>query len=189
MGQEDLSAYNVIAAFPEEAAARRAVYKLHEEGFDAKRISYLGSAAQERSEDQGSDHPGTPAGTATEEVPPETAKSVAGGGAAGATVGGAAGFFAGLAAIGIPGAGPLIGAGVWAALAGGATAGAVAGGVGGGIVKMWELHYKDSVASGGALVGAHSDDQAEVHRAAQLLAAEHPTRVDHIDPEGNILDE
>lgn len=189
MEPQDLSTYNVIAVFPNEEAGRGAVAALHDADVDSTHISYLGARPEARSEDleaperEGAEPP------SAEEVHKEVPKRAAGTAAAGAGAGGAAGFLAGLAAVGIPGAGPLVGAGVWAAAAGGAAAGGVAGGVAGGITKMWELHYKDAVANGGALVGVHSDDQKEVHQAAEILRGTRPQRIDHLDREGNLLDE
>lgn len=189
MERQELSPYNVIAVFPDEEAARNAVAALHDAGVDATGISYLGGRAEARSEDLEAPERGDTEPPSAEEVHVEVPKRAAGTAAAGAGAGGAAGFLAGLVAVGLPGAGPLIGAGVWAAAAGGAAAGGVAGGVAGGITKMWEMHYKDAVASGGALVGAHSEDQKEVHEASEILLAARPQRVDHLDQKGNLLHE
>jgi hypothetical protein len=189
MDQEDLSTYNIIATFPDEDVARDAVHRLHDAGVDSKSISYLGARAVERAQDLDAPEEGDSAPPDTEEVHTEVPKRAGATAAAGAGAGGAAGFLAGLIAVGIPGAGPLIGAGVWAATAGGATAGAVAGGMTGGITKMWELHYKDAVGSGGALVGVHSEDQREVHQASKILLKQRPQRLDHLDKDGNLLHE
>lgn len=188
MEQHDLSTYNVIATFPDEEAARKAVHSLHEAGIDSERISYLGARAVERAQDLDAPDEEDSSPPNAEELHTEVPKRAGATAAAGAGAGGAAGFLAGLAAVGIPGAGPLVGAGVWAATAGGAAAGGVAGGVAGGITKMWEMHYKDAVANGGALVGIHSEDQAEVQRGAEVLLAERPQRLDHLDQEGNLRD-
>lgn len=189
MDEQDLAQFNVIATFADEDAARAAVTKLHDEGVDSRSISYLGARAEERAEDVDAPEEDASSAPSTEEVHEEVPKRAAGTAAAGAGAGGAAGFLAGLATVGIPGAGPLVGAGVLAAAAGGAAAGGVAGGVAGGITKMWELHYKDALASGGALVGVHSEDQRTVHVAAEALLQGRPQRIDHLDGDGNLLDE
>lgn len=189
MDEIELERHNVIATFPDGDAARAAVERLHEEGVDGQRISFL-EPAPGASEETGEGEQ-LASGTSTEEVPKDVPLQAGGRAAAGAAGGGAAGFLAGLVAFGIPGAGPVLGAGVWAATAAGATAGGVAGGVSGGITKMWELHYRDAVMNGSALVGVHSDDSQEVHKASVLLAesSPQPVRVDNIDAEGNLLDE
>jgi hypothetical protein len=179
MSEQTLAEYNVIAAFDDEDRARDAVAGLHELGIDATNISYLGADASAR---RGVD------AASVEEVPEKVGKRVAGAGIAGGAAGGAAGFLAGLVTVGIPGAGPLIGAGAWAATAYGAAAGSTVGGVAGGITKMFDLHYKDHVAGGGALVGVHSGDKREVAQAGQILTDHEPSRIDHIDREGRIKD-
>lgn len=189
MESPDLSEYNVIGVFPDEERARATVASLHDAGIDAARISYLGARAESRSEDLESPEREDEEPPSAEELHKEVPKRAAATAAAGAGAGGAAGFLAGLVAVGLPGAGPLVGAGVWAAAAGGAAAGGAAGGVAGGITKMWEMHYRDAVASGGALVGIHSKDHKEVHEAAEILLGARPQRVDHLDRGGNLLDE
>ena len=185
MPDQALADYNVIAAFEDEDRAREAVAGLHELGIDSQKLSYLGSQASARREDVDAEAQDPPT---TSEVPREVGKRTLGAGAAGGAVGGAAGFLTGLVAVGIPGAGPLVGAGVWAATAYGVAAGSTAGGVAGGISKMFDMHYKDHVAGGGALVGVHSEDKREVAQAGQILAEHRPTRVDVVDPEGRIQD-
>lgn len=190
MQDMQLARHNVIATFPNADAARSAVEKLHEHDIDAERISFLAPDPGESAEHKGKGDDLAP-GTSTEEIHAEVPKRAGGTAAAGAAGGGAAGLLAGLVAFGIPGAGPVLGAGVWAATAAGATAGGVAGGVSGGITKMWELHFRDAVMNGAALVGVHSHDRQEVHKASVLLAeaTPQPTRVDNIDEDGNLLDE
>jgi hypothetical protein len=190
MQEIKLAEHNVIATFPDGDAARVAVENLHEQGIDAKDISFLEAAPPEQAEHKGEGDDLAP-GTSTEEVHTKVPARAGAGAAAGAAGGGAAGFLAGLVAFGLPGAGPVLGAGVWAATAAGATAGGVAGGVSGGITKMWELHYRDAVLNGAALVGVHSADRQDVHRASILLAeaSPPPLRVDNLDEDGKLLDE
>jgi hypothetical protein len=183
MTEQTLAEHNVIAAFDDEDRARAAVSALHDQGIDATKLSYLGAQASARRDDGSEGQPPD-----AEEVPTEVGKRAAGAGVAGGAAGGAAGFLAGLVAVGIPGAGPLVGAGVWAATAYGAAAGSTAAGVAGGISRMFDMHYKDHLAGGGALVGVHSDDKQEVAQAGEILANQRPTRVDVVDPEGKIKD-
>lgn len=190
MDDIELAKHNVIATFPSGEGARTAAQRLLDEGIDREHVSFLEPDPAGTAKDQGPEGDLAP-GTSTEEVHTEVPLKAGGSAAAGAAGGGAAGFLAGLVAFGIPGAGPVLGAGVWAATAAGATAGGVAGGVSGGITKMWELHYRDAVMNGSALVGVHSEDRQEVHKASVMLAEAdpQPLRVDNVDNEGNLLDE
>jgi hypothetical protein len=185
MPEQTLADYNVIAVFEDEDRAREAIAGLHDLGIESEKLSYLGAQAEARREEISGDAQDPPT---TTEVPKEVGKQTLGAGVAGGAVGGAAGFLTGLVAVGIPGAGPLVGAGVWAATAYGAAAGSTVGGVSGGISKMFDMHYKDHVAGGGALVGVHSEDKREVAQAGQVLAEHRPARVDVVDPEGKIKD-
>jgi hypothetical protein len=167
--------HNVIATFPEEESARRALEALKAEGIDAKDMSYLSRRNEEAVSQMESRQEAV-------EVSEGVAKDVAAGGAAGTAAGGAAGFIAGAIAFGIPGIGPAVGAGIWAATLGGAAAGATAGGVIGGIKEMWEARYRDAVREGSVLVGVHADDPQEVERAARVLEKEEPARLDSFGP-------
>jgi hypothetical protein len=91
-----------------------------------------------------------------------------------------AGFLAGLAAFAIPGVGPVIGAGVWAATIGGAVAGGSVGGVVAGVRSIdvseaWELTYQ-SVREGHVVAGVHSDEEDEVRKATEALQTVEPSR-------------
>ncbi len=110
--------------------------------------------------------------------------------AAGAALGGGIGFLAGLAAFAIPGVGPVLGTGVWAATAGGAVAGGATGGVVGGVSGVnvgdaWELTYQN-VREGRVTVGVHADDRAVVDRAAGVLEKAGATGIRRFDAEGRI---
>ena len=91
----------------------------------------------------------------------------------GSAVGGIGGLLAGLGAFGIPGIGPVVGAGWLATTVLGAAAGGVAGGLIGALTEagVEERHahvYAEHLRRGGALVTARVED-AEVDAAAAIL--------------------
>lgn len=118
------------------------------------------------------------------------AADVAGAGAGiGAAVGGGAGLLAGLGLMAIPGIGPIVAAGWFAATAAGAVAGAVAGGATGGIVGSLmstgaseeDAHiYAETLRRGGTLLTMRVSDDREAE-AARILA---PFSVKTLDERG-----
>jgi len=98
----------------------------------------------------------------------DAGSDAAAGAGLGAAVGGLGGLLTGLGIMAIPGVGPVVAAGWFAATAAGAAAGAVVGGAAGGIIGALtekginrtdaEL-YAEGVRRGGALVTATVDDQ------------------------------
>ncbi len=109
----------------------------------------------------------------------------------GAAVGGVTGAVASLAAIVIPGIGPIIAAGPLVALLGGATgavvgaaAGAVTGGLAASLIHMGVPaeeagYYAESVRRGGALVTVTTNTDDESERATSILRSHHPVDMDH----------
>jgi hypothetical protein len=177
MSPETFAGHNAVATFEDQDMARGALSKLHDEGLDAAKMSYLSRSeeavvSRAKGESEATD------------MPSEIGKDVAAGGAAGTAGGAATGFLAGAAAFGIPGIGPAVGAGIWATTLGGAAAGATAGGVIGGIRKTWEARYQDAFREGHVLVGFHSDDQGEVELAAHLFRNSGASTVDRLDANG-----
>ncbi len=181
MAEHELGDYNVVATYLDHHTARRAASDLHDEGVDAKKISYLAREA-EQVESMAEAH------EEVEEVPKEVGKKVAAGTAGGAAAGGAAGFLAGAIAFGIPGVGPAVGAGIWISALGGAVAGGTAGGVARGINQMWDARYRDAVAEGRALVGVHSNERDDVARSARILERRRPERLDRFDSKGRFVE-
>ena len=176
--------YNVIAAYPNMDAARKAMDALEAGGIDAVHVSLLGPRAEEAAERADTRE-------RDERVVRHVGKRAGVGAAAGTAAGGIAGLIAGAVAFAIPGVGPVIGAGVWAAIAGGAVAGGAVGGVIGGVSSLdmteaWELTYQ-SVRKGQILVGVHSEDADEADHAAEILRGEDALAVERFDRRGKRL--
>jgi hypothetical protein len=180
--EASFAAYNVTAAYPDMEAAREGVEALERSGVTGSRISLLGRQAEEAAEVRDT----APRDQRTIE---EGMKSTIGGAAAGTGVGAALGFVAGAAAFGIPGVGPAVGAGIWAAVLGGAAAGGGVGFTAGAMARMkqseaWELTLED-VRNGRVIVGAHTDDKEEFDRAVEALEGTSPQTMRQFDADGN----
>ncbi|MFN8556955.1 MAG: hypothetical protein U0531_06250 [Dehalococcoidia bacterium] len=177
---------NVVATFPDLEAARDAITALERAGVDGNRISLLGRQAQEAKTD-----PDTSGRDAR--VSADVAKAGALGTAAGTVGGGLVGLLAGAAAFGIPGIGPVVGIGIWAATAGGAGVGAAIGGLVAGTAALNqsdsnELTYHEPLRAGHALVAVHADDEGTLAQAEQRLRDQGPLRLDHVDANGRRTD-
>lgn len=182
MARERFAAFNVVAAFPDMAAARGAIDALQRRGVDGNNISLLGRAAEEVRNDLSTEE--RDAGVAK-----DVSKSAAIGTAAGVSAGALAGLVGGLVAFGIPGIGPAVGTAIWATTLGGAGVGAAIGGLVGGTSAIstspaWGNTFKESIRAGRVLVGVHADTREEVDSAVQVLRDQHPLQVDYLDPQG-----
>lgn len=146
----------IVGHFPRANEAQDALEQLQSAGFNADDVSYIahdGTGAFARS---GRDRP--------------AAHSRA---AKGASAGGVSGLLLGLAAVAIPGVGPVVAAGPIAAALAGAGIGAATGGMLGalsdmGVPEAEGRYWSDALASGGALVIVRANDDTE-HRAAESL--------------------
>jgi hypothetical protein len=144
-------AKTVVAVFNTYTEAESAVHQLTANGLRAEDISVV---ATDRTRNRGS-------ALAVNET-----ENVSSGAGTGAAVGGAAGLMLGIAALAIPGIGPIVAAGPIAAALTGAGLGAAAGGMIGGLAKIGvpEEHahrYQEVVRRGGTLIAVHaSDDDA-----------------------------
>lgn len=137
----------VSAVFDDRSEAERAVSQLRQAGIDDNKISVIAKSGDD-------DKP-----VATDGAGEEVAKDVIGSAALGA----GAGTLLGIAALAIPGVGPLVAAGAIAssAIPGAALTGAAIGAVTGGIVGMLKDHgvsdddaiyYENSINQGGVFV-------------------------------------
>ncbi len=157
----------VVGLFKGYADADRAVSSLSASNFDH---ANLGMVAQESAIPRSDGNDGL--------VSPETAD----GAGHGAVVGGIAGLLVGVAAMAIPGIGPLFVAGavssVLASTMAGATAGAMTGGVLGMLTELSipeedARFFADGVKSGGVLVTVHTerdDEAADILRASNAVS-------------------
>ena len=159
MSQEN----SVIGVYKNMAAAEEAVRQLDKGGFPIKQISIIGQDLQSEKEVHGFITTG------------DVAKSGAG---TGAWMGGLFGLLIGAAFIWVPGFGPLMAAGPFAAALLGGIEGAVAGAAGGGLLgalagwgvsKQHIVKYEEHLKSGKYLVIAHGS-QAEVEKAKNILS-------------------
>src|SRR5919202_4704448 len=120
-------AQNVVGLFDSLEDARGAVQDLRDAGFAGDAISFVTRDAQgEYARQVGSDH-------ATAE--PEAVEGIDKMGA-GAIIGGIAGLLIGMAAMAIPGIGPVIATGTFATFVGAGMVGAVAGGILGTLIGL-----------------------------------------------------
>lgn len=159
----NLSAQMVIGVFDDTATAQAAVGALEAGGYPHKDISLVmqepGSAPEVSAEETQSD------------------KGIAAGVGAGAVLGG----IAGLAALAIPGVGPLLAAGPLAALLG-AVSGAALGGLLGsftglGIPTEAAKEYEAAVRAGGVVVAAKAADAEDAQRITAVLQQHGPRTV------------
>jgi hypothetical protein len=153
----DLGAINVVGVFDTHEGAEAAVAELQREGFPAEAISVVRRPA------------GTPPEVGAEDT--EAGSGTVAGASVGALVGGAVG----LAALAVPGIGPLLAAGpVAAALSGaltGGALGALAGSmVGLGVPKERAEQYETAVRAGGVLVTVGTPNQVVAGGARETLA-------------------
>lgn len=151
----------LFETFPDAERAQRA---LAEKGIGRNDISviFLNSPGQRAHFPIGGDQYADPG-----------AEEAGAGAAKGAAVGGAAGVALGLAALAIPGIGPVLAAGPLLAALGGGAAGAFTGSLVGAISRLGvpdteAERYHEGVRRGGVLVGVHTDD-AQVGHVAALL--------------------
>jgi hypothetical protein len=181
----DFGPHNVLAVLPDLEAARAAIADLEHAGVEGNTISVLGRAVDEATEPETRRDEGSEADSA---ATGHVARRAGVGAAAGAGAGGVAGLIGGAVMFGIPGIGPAIGAGIWAATLGGAAAGAGVGFAAGGIgaakeSEAWAVTF-EAVENHKVVVGVHSDDAALVERAAEVLREHGPERLEEFDAEG-----
>jgi uncharacterized membrane protein len=150
----------VVALYEDMPTAQQAVEELSNNGFDRAQISLVSQDAEGRYTSQTGDGE-------------STGENIAEGVGVGAAVGGIGGLLVGLAALAIPGVGPIIAAGPLASALIGAGVGAATGGLIGalgesGVPPEQAEYYAEGVRRGGALVTAQVPDES-VDRAISIL--------------------
>lgn len=179
MARTEFGRYNIIAAFADFTAAQRAVEAVKDVGLRADDVSLLGKQGETVvSDDTRTQDPSAVS---------STLKGTVAGAVGGGVLGGVAGFLIGLAALAVPGVGPVITAGVWAAAAGGALFGAQGGGfigamTGASMSKARAEAYHTYLTQGRVLVGVHTDDRAQFDRALGVLVELQPVDLDRFGP-------
>jgi hypothetical protein len=157
----------VSALYDNATDAQNAVRDLVNHGFSRDRINVVASdAAGEYAEYYGQDIPAD-----------DTLEGIA----TGALLGGLGGFVLGLAALAIPGVGPVLAAGPIASALIGAGAGAVTGGLVGALVDLgmdedMAGYYAEGVRRGSILVTANVPDNM-TERATDILARYNPVDI------------
>lgn len=168
-------AQNVIGLFDSLEDARGAVQEFRDAGFPGDAISFVTRDAQgEYARQLGGAQAAAHRDPAVEGVD----KLGAGG-----IVGGIAGLLIGLAAMAIPGVGPVIATGTFATFVGAGMVGAVAGGILGTLIGLGisekDAHvYAEGVRRGGALVMVQVEGADAVERAAGIFRQHHVVDVD-----------
>lgn len=163
-------AKTVVGLMDSPAEAQRVIQELIDCGFERSTIGVMASGRQ------GGDASAATSddGSADQGEPEDRGRSALKGAGAGAALGGIAGLVVGLAALPIPGVGPIIAAGPIAAALAGAGIGAVAGGVVGALTDLGvpehEAHYyAEGVRRGGTLLTVTAANDELADRAARLM--------------------
>lgn len=164
----------IVALYDDFEDARRAVQELAENGFARENISLIANDINESLKD--APHRSV---RGTDPNPNSDVGSLA---SMGVMMGGIAGFLLGLAALALPGIGPVLAAGPIAAALGGAGLGAVAGGILGalvdaGITRSDANIYAEGVRRGGTLITVYAA-WAESDRAAEILNRHNPVNIE-----------
>ncbi len=159
----------ITALFDDKAVARGAVNELVDSGFDSNQISLISQAD--------SNEATTPTTNLHASATTET-KTIVHDAGIGAVVGGAGGLILGLAALAIPGIGPVIAAGPIVAALAGLGVGAATGGLVGAMEDMglsYEQleYYAEGVRRGNTLVTVHADE-ANIDKAQEIIKRHHP---------------
>jgi uncharacterized protein (TIGR02271 family) len=149
----------VVGVFHDRDEARDAIEALKDAGFAAQDISILSPDKQATAD-------------IAEETGTHAGSGAATGAVAGGILGGVGGWLVGIGALAIPGVGPFIAAGAFAAALGGAAIGAGVGAIAGALVGMGipeeeAKYYEGEVKSGRTLVTVRADGRSA--EATQLL--------------------
>jgi hypothetical protein len=177
--------HTIVGIFPTPQIAKTAVGELESSGFSRDQISIVTTETK-----AAAPHLGPVTETGSQEDVGEKA-----------AIGGAAGFILGIAALAIPGVGPILAAGPLAAALTGAAAGAATGGLIGvftneGIPEEAAKRYSKAIGTGRLMVTVHTD-AARVDQAAGILdrsgaidvdePSEHMTGVPRVDESDGLV--
>lgn len=165
----DLGARTVVGVFRDTAAVERAYAEIRSLGVSDADVSVV--------------HQGDAAAPPMGAGETRTGPGMAAGGVAGAVLGG----IIGLAALAVPGAGPILAAGPIAAALSGAVAGGAMGALAGsfaglGIPTEHAKEYEAAVRSGGTFISVKSSDSGMAERITGLLRQHGATKVSSYQP-------
>ena len=177
MAQERPGAFNVVALFRDDSAARAAMEALKRSGVPSSDISLQ----TRRMTDDQPDRPAAPVAEPSSrprdvQVSGRVFKDAGMSMAVGTLIGGLVGFGVGLAIFGL---GTV---GMWISMIVGAVMGSVVGGIQGGIFGAMTEAEKEQ----GVLVGVHAATREEIDRAASTLRGLSPERIDYYDESGGL---
>lgn len=160
--QKSLSGRVVAGVFDRASDADAAARELEQRGWSRDAIGII-AQSEGRAEHRSTDET-------------KATQGAAAGAAAGGALGGAIGLLTGVAALAVPGIGPILAAGPLAAALGGAALGAGMGGLVGsfaglGIPDEDARRYEAAVREGGVFVSARAEDDADADRVRGVLEA------------------
>lgn len=150
-------AKTVVGLFDDRVEARDAVEELLDEGFTRDDISVMSKDAKTQKTSETNVN-------YVEEEGQEQVEDMAKGAGAGAAIGGAGALLLSLAALAVPGIGPVLAAGPLAALIAGAGIGATAGGLISGLTRLGVSedeaeHYAEGIRRGGTLISVNASNE------------------------------
>ena len=158
--------HTIVGFFPSREQAESAVSELVREGFSRDQVSIIAGGPHSAASTTGTAHDTPNLGPIPETGSTEDVGEKA-------AIGGMAGAILGIAALAIPGIGPILAAGPLAMALTGAAAGAATGGLIGvftndGIPEDRAHHYSKAITSGNVMVSVHASQDRVDHAAAVL---------------------
>jgi hypothetical protein len=164
----------IVGLYDDFQDVQNAVQELKENGISGEQISLIANDVNERLRGEAERSM-----RGTDPEPNSDVGSIAG---FGVLMGGIAGFLVGLAALAIPGIGPVLAAGPMVAALGGAGIGAVTGGVLGALVDSGVSRgdadiYAEGVRRGGTLLTVYTSE-TEADRVAEILNRHNPVNIE-----------
>lgn len=164
----------IVGLYDDFADAQEAVRELLDHGFTKDQVSLIANDVNESLR-----HEAQSGLQGVDVNPTGDVGSIAG---VGAMMGGIAGFLLGLAALAIPGIGPVLAAGPLAAALGGAGLGALTGGLLGammdaGVSRSDASAYVEGVRRGGTLLTVYATE-AQADQAAEIMNNHNPVNIE-----------
>ena len=158
--------HTIVGFFPTRAEAETAISELVREGFSRDQVSIIAGGQHSAASTTGTAHDTPNLGPIPETGSTEDVGEKA-------AIGGIAGTILGIAALAIPGVGPILAAGPLAMALTGAAAGAATGGLIGvftkdGVPENRAEHYTKAITSGNVMVSVHASADHVDHAASVL---------------------